>query len=234
MAAFSNTNGMTDEISRSYNSFSGSDITAVIGSYKFAELQAISYAVQREKAPVYCMGSADPRAYSRNKRGIGGTLIWINFDSHALLNIVQRNAGTFVADDDEIMPGYVNVNNGTAIFQTSLTRVNSNVPVSATIEALDTVITSVGQNNIVTAPWYSDQVMPFDVTLTGTNEYGAMFASKIYGVELLNEHSGISVDDAVTEMQATFVARSVSPMSVVQSPFQSALGGVIGNNLQSS
>lgn len=52
MAAFSNPNGMTDEISRSYNSFAGADITCVIGSYKFAELQAISYSVQREKAPV--------------------------------------------------------------------------------------------------------------------------------------------------------------------------------------
>jgi len=32
---------------------------------------------------------------------------------------------------------------------------------------------------------------------------------KIFGVEILNEGSGISIDDAVTEMQATFVARCV-------------------------
>ena len=30
---------------------------------------------------------------------------------------------------------------------------------------------------------------------------------KIFGVEILDEGSGISIDDAVTEMQATFVAR---------------------------
>ena len=30
---------------------------------------------------------------------------------------------------------------------------------------------------------------------------------------------GISIDDAVTEMQATFVARVVEPMSAVASPF---------------
>ena len=29
---------------------------------------------------------------------------------------------------------------------------------------------------------------------------------KIFGVEILDEGSGISIDDAVTEMQATFVA----------------------------
>ena len=34
---------------------------------------------------------------------------------------------------------------------------------------------------------------------------------KIFGVEILNEGSGVSIDDAVTEMQATFVARYVEP-----------------------
>ena len=70
---------MQSEISRSYNSFAGSDIKAVIGQFQFAELQAVSYAITREKAPVYTMGSPDPRSYSRNKRGIAGNLIWINF-----------------------------------------------------------------------------------------------------------------------------------------------------------
>ena len=178
------------------------------------------------------MGSPDPRAYSRNKRGICGTLIWINFDRHALLNLVQQVGGTFIADDDEIMPAYTNVANGSAIFQSSLTRVNSPVSVASTIQTLDTqTISAVGQNNVVATPWYSDQILPFDVTLSGANEYGAMCAAKIYGVEILNESSGISVDDAVTEMQATFVARSVEPMSAVQSPFTSTSGGVLGNSL---
>ncbi len=57
-------------------------------------------------------------------------------------------------------------------------------------------------------PWYSDQVLPFDITLAGTNENTTM---KIFGVEILNEGSGVSIDDAVTEMQATFVARFVEP-----------------------
>ncbi|MDR3717438.1 MAG: hypothetical protein P4K98_01455 [Bryobacteraceae bacterium] len=53
-------------------------------------------------------------------------------------------------------------------------------------------------------PWYSDQVLPFDIMLSGANEYGAMCAAKIFGVEILNEGWGISIDDAVSEMQATF------------------------------
>ncbi len=40
------------EVSRSYNSFSGSDIRAMVGPYHFAELQAVSYSITREKAPI--------------------------------------------------------------------------------------------------------------------------------------------------------------------------------------
>jgi hypothetical protein len=60
--------------------------------------------------------------------------------------------------------------------------------------------------------WYSDQVLPFDITLAFTNEYGSAATCKIYAVELLNEGYGISIDDAVSEMQATFVARGVAAL----------------------
>ena len=100
--------------------------------------------------------------------------------------------------------------------------------ISSTIDQLDNItITNSGSDKELATPWYSDQVLPFDITLTGANEYGAMCAAKIFGVELLNEGSGISIDDAVTEMSATFVARAVEPMSAVASPFQpsSGIGG---------
>jgi hypothetical protein len=47
----------------------------------------------------------------------------------------------------------------------------------------------------VVAPWYSDQILPFDVTITGASEYGAMCAAKIFGIEILNEGWGSSIDD---------------------------------------
>jgi hypothetical protein len=49
----------------------------------------------------YTMGSPDARAYSRNKRGIAGSLIWINFDRHALLNLFYQAGATFLCDQDE-------------------------------------------------------------------------------------------------------------------------------------
>jgi hypothetical protein len=48
---------------------------------------------------------------------------------------------------------------------------------------------------------------------------------RIYGVEILNEGSGVSIDDAVTEMQATFVARFVEPWAAVASAFSGGVGG---------
>ncbi len=64
----------------------------MIGNNPFAEIQAISYSVTREKAPIYTLGSPEPRAFSRNKRGIAGSLIGINFDRHALLRYAGPSA----------------------------------------------------------------------------------------------------------------------------------------------
>jgi hypothetical protein len=43
------------------------------------------------------------------------------------------------------------------------------------------------------------------------NEYGQIAQMSIRGVEILNEGSGMSIDDIVTEQSMTFVAREVNP-----------------------
>jgi len=48
---------------------------------------------------------------------------------------------------------------------------------------------------------YSDQIPPFTISLTSMNEYGNISAMHILGVELINEGSGVSIDDIVTETQ---------------------------------
>ena len=74
------------------------------------------------KAPVYTMGSPDARASSRNKRGIAGSLIWINFDRHALLALFAKAGATFIADKDEIRPQYQSATSGVAVFSSQLVR----------------------------------------------------------------------------------------------------------------
>jgi len=182
-----------------------------------SELQAINYSITREKAPIYTMGSANCRSYSRNKRGIAGGLIWINFDRHSLLNLFKKAQGKFLADVDEIRPQYQDSSVGaSAVFTSSLVR-DIGPSIGATIDQIDNEsISEVGGSKELATPWYSDQILPFDVTIAGANEYGAMAAAKIFGVEILNEGWGSSMADAVSEMQVTFVARVAGLMQAVQ------------------
>jgi hypothetical protein len=124
---------------------------------------------------IYTMGSADCRSYSRNKRGIAGGLIWINFDRHSLLNLFKKAAGKFVADVDEIRPQYQDPSVGSqAVFTSSLVR-NVGPSIGSTIDQLDNLtVTEVGGTKELASPWYSDQILPFDITIAGANEYGAM------------------------------------------------------------
>jgi hypothetical protein len=61
-------------------------------------------------------------------------------------------------------------------------------------------------------PFYADQIPPFDITITFANEYGQGAVRSIFGVELLNEGSGASMDDIVIEETMTYVAREIGPM----------------------
>ena len=124
----------------------------------------------REKAPIFTMGSADPRSYSRNKRGIAGSLIWINFDRHALLDLFAKAQGRFLANIDDIRPQFradsQNQLDQTAIFNSALVRTTNSLTVADTIDNLDNIsLTEVSGFKQLASPWYSDQILPFDITV---------------------------------------------------------------------
>ena len=97
------------QLTRTYTSFAGCDIRAVVGSETIGQLQAISYAVQREKAPIYVMGRVDPLSFSRGKRGIAGTIITLMLDQHFLFSKAFKGL-EFLADKDELYPSVDNLN----------------------------------------------------------------------------------------------------------------------------
>jgi hypothetical protein len=179
------------EYTRSYNSFSGVDIKATFGGIVIGELQGVSYSVTREKAPIYTMGSADPRSFSRGKRGIAGTLIFTVFDRSAIISVFQSKddkTGLFFAHDTDV----------------ARHRGDDGARSAQVQEAVFT-------DNIWYPAWYPDQLPPFDIVLTAANEYGQVAKMSINSVEILNEGSGVSIDDIVTEQQMTFVARGIDP-----------------------
>ena len=167
----------TSQQSKTFNSFAGVDITPVFQGKAIGSIQALSYSVNREKAAIYTMGKASPRAFARGKRAIAGSLIFILFDSNPILQ--HFASSRFLADKNEGI-------NDQSRNQTSYD------PSDATGSAA--------------APWYVDQIPPFDVIISAANEYGAVSGMKIYGIELLNENSGFSIDDIVVEQQYTYVA----------------------------
>lgn len=207
------------DYARGYNSFSGVDIKAVFGNQVIAELQAISYSVTREKAPLYTMGSADPRSFSRGKRGIAGTLIFLVFDRHALLGtfgVYQPNETQqlrFLSDKDDVRPEA----SPTDPFSAGITTASAvNVGDPAALQ--ESNIDSVAGDQQVVAPWFADQIPPFDITLAAANEYGSLAVMRIYGVEILNEGYGVSIDDIVSEQQMTYVARTLVGWRPVSDP----------------
>ena len=182
----------TSQYTKTYTSFSGVDMVVHIDNERIGEIQGISYSITREKAPIYVLGSANPASFSRGKRGIAGSMVFILFDRHALHRIMNKSV--YVAHSDENL---------------IRRRVYGQAPVS--IDQID--------NNAIaflTTPTYADQIPPFDVTITGANEVGQVTTMSILGVEILNEGSGISVDDIVNEMAFTYVAREYTGWRAVQ------------------
>ena len=199
------------QFGKGYNSFSGVDIKGVFANQVIAELQAISYSVTREKAPIYTMGSADPRSFSRGKRGIAGTLIFIVFDRHALLGAFGAYADEgqqlfFLSDKDDLRPEATDVSITGLGVTTAGDSANS---ADATLAFQEQNLTAVDSDQIPAAPWYVDQIPPIDVTLAAANEYGSLAVMRIYGIEFMNEGYGVSIDDIVSEQQFTYIARTL-------------------------
>ena len=198
---------LAQEYTKTYTSFSGCDIIASFNGKAIGELQGITYSISREKAPIYTMGSAEPRSFSRGKRGIAGSLVFTVFNSDALIEEFKDKL-----DGDNL---------GIQKFKANASNKNY-----LSIEEWDSQMTGFAKgNNDVTdegltggkvsdlvgkyTPVYADEILPFDITITMANEYGQRAVLVIYGVELLNEGSGYSIDSVTTEKAYTFVARRV-------------------------
>lgn len=214
-------NTSVSNYTKTYTSFSGCDIVATFNGKVIGELQAITYSISREKAPIYTMGSAEPRSFSRGKRGIAGSLAFTVFNRDALIEEFspmlaggeQSDTGILkfkMNDYDTVKSltgadaGYVTIDQWDAQM-TSLAGGDSSTPATGTL----------GDLTAKYKPKYADEILPFDITITMANEYGQRAVLVIYGVELLNEGSGYSIDSVTTEKAYTFVARRLDHMKAL-------------------
>ncbi|RLA65744.1 MAG: hypothetical protein DRQ78_05010 [Epsilonproteobacteria bacterium] len=197
-----------------FHSFSGVDMHAVFGDIQFGELQMVSYKSDREKAPVYVMGSSDPRTIARGKRLITGAVVFVVFERDSLLDAMNTQNGD--------RKPYLSIEEQ-ANFAGNELRDNLNGGSYSAFEGVDG--TNTGQlfaapdtrsnvNALALATQQNarlgDQLLPFDITLVGANEYGKVTKMIINDVELMSEAGGVSIDDLVIEKQMSFIARSIS------------------------
>jgi hypothetical protein len=193
---FSTFESANDGIRQTYNASAGTDIVATIDGILIGNLNGISFSTTREKAPIYVMGSVDAVAFGRGKRGHAGSLIFTNFDRHALYDIMEGS--------------YLDKNEGSSS-RYQYYKKQTDIPAGGRSRLLGTLqldaLSALGSSKDIAN--YSDQIPPFTISLTSMNEYGNISAMHILGVELINEGSGVSIDDIVTETQMTFVARAI-------------------------
>lgn len=192
--------GLTEQYSRSYNSFSGCDIHATFAGKRIGEVQGISFTVMREKAPLYTMGNPDCRGYSRGKRGIAGSVVFVMFDRSALLEALSAaGRATFVTNLDQLSQEKRRFSGHRAGGQPS-NNLGS--------DPHSSIATGVAMSSTA---WYPDQIPPFSIVLNAINEYGHRASMAIHGVEILNQGSGISIDDITIDESMTFVATELIP-----------------------
>ncbi len=192
-----------------FTSFSGSDIHAVFGDTIFAQLQMISYKQDREKAPVYTMGSPDLRTIARGKRLITGACVFVVFDRDGLLEAVNnntnKNRSPHISKDEAAMAGKLPVANANV----SDANRRAALDLGGTVSVLDSEDGRDAKFTEKVPAFHLDQLLPFDITIVGANEYGRVSKMIIRGVELMTEAGGMSIDDLVLEKQVAFIARSI-------------------------
>jgi hypothetical protein len=224
---------MSTQFQQTLTSFSGSDLVVFFGPRVIGELQQISWGIKREKAPVFTLGSSDPRSFSRGKRGIGGSLVFAQFNRDAIMEELVSDSTAWAQIAPPAMftaAGNIAVR-GEEKFREAMKMAAWNDKASSATPSgfLGTGAMNSQQSNNTTGTgqvptpagfavlqanniWYADMIPPFDATLTFANEYGNAAFQKIYDIDIMDESSGVSVDTIVMERQMSYVARRISPL----------------------
>lgn len=199
-----------DKYTKTYSTFGGSDIVCSFDDVVIGECQAITYSITREKVAVYTLGSAEPRSFSRGKRGIAGNLVFIVFNRDALLSSLgDRKISKYKGNDvvtilNEYDTRFLSMDKWDD-YMTNAALDNAGQPDEYTNALVNDQAKAI----------YADELLPFDITISCANEYGQRAVTVIYGVEIMNEGVGFSIDSPTSERAYTFVARAVDSMTPV-------------------
>jgi hypothetical protein len=185
--------------------FSGSDIKMIFGNVEIGNIQGVSWSINREVRPVFVMGDPNALAYSKNKRGVAGSIVMTAFDRSSLFDIQQMSE--VYRRDQHYTPGQDHsAGTNTNPFNSENTR----------------------------SAVYADEVPPFTATLYGMNEFGKQMVMSIHDITIISEGAGVSIDDGIQEAQFTYVAKNIISWQPVEDAGVSGSSDSIIADAQSS
>lgn len=190
--------------------FSGADVAVIFGDEYIGECMSFTLGINREAGPLYVMGRKSPIAIPKGKRGIGGSFVLAQLGYDALLEYIdsvqkdQSRQNVWVRKDEIVLQ------------MSGSTADRSRTPEISSAGAATTSATAanIAQSDLWQAakPFYVDQIPPFNITIVGVNEQGDKMGFRVYGVTILNNGVGISIDELNIEQKYTFVATAASRM----------------------
>lgn len=203
--------------------FSGADLIVSFANQVIGELQKISWSIEREKKPVYTLGSPDARSFSSGKREIKGSLVFAMFDQDSLIksmksilksseSTVFTTSGTLAITEEENFINAVEMLKWNVTAQDAMNSKSkyneNNSRISDENFKVPNGFSPIRDNRIV----YLDSLPPFDITMTFGNEQGQCAFQKIYDVDIVDESSEVSIDTIVLEKKLNYRARKISPL----------------------
>ena len=216
-----NTNGITSPYVRTQTSLSGADVNLVLGNILMGNAAGLSYSITREKAPVFALGSPSPQSFSRNKRGIAGSINLTIFDRSGFYDIMSNSA--YASKRWDITGGGASYGYDGSEWVNLQSSADNSIKLPGTIDSSDGGLQSANNPVMGTTggaitggtglelrrPNYADQLPPFDISLTGRNEVGTVASMVLYGVEIVNEGTSQGLNDVGFEGNYTYIARDL-------------------------
>ena len=220
--------------------FAGGDLHPYVNNTRVGNLESATWSISTEVVGNYVMGRRDPVFFVQGKRVIVGSLVFTQYDRHAILEEIFKMSkrklttigslwgGDYNPNPVVITPsantGVSGVNTGSftntdsganALFlqsDTSLIRGLSRTEFeNQTNQQVQTTAQIVASRKLN----YSDQIPPFDLTLVGVEKGGRAARCTIFGIQITQETAGMSSNDLGNSVGVSFVALGVDPWKAV-------------------
>lgn len=226
--------------------FTGGDLHAYVNNIPVGNLESVTWSVSVEVVGNYVMGRRDARTYATGKRVIVGSLVFSQYDRHALLEGVfklsQRLGGRAKAPTlGDLWETSTPASQLRQINFKNITTVNSVNPkewtfdrtINAQFDAEGFSLRGVSRSEFFkqleeqmnqtahivasTKLNYSDQLPPFDLTLIGVTKSGVAASCTLFGLTITQETAGFSQNDLGGNVGMSFVALGLTPWRPVGS-----------------